>query len=144
MHVPMLFSTVRTDYAVLSLLSNTSQTPRAASKHHPSACQTVNLKCRNTISHATLTNPTPARMQYFNDPVHSHFYLPPLASKIYDTRQFQRLSDLKQLGLTYQVFRGASHNRCFPEFMGGSLLFAYTAPAWPYSRILAPCLHALA
>ena len=52
------------------------------------------------------------RMQYFNDPVHNLLHLPPLAAKIYDTRQFQRLSDLKQLGLTYQVFRGASHNRC--------------------------------
>lgn len=51
-------------------------------------------------------------MQYFNDPVHNLLHLPPLAAKIYDTRQFQRLSDLKQLGLTYQVFRGASHNRC--------------------------------
>jgi hypothetical protein len=46
--------------------------------------------------------------------VHKHLYLPPLAAKFYDTRQFQRLSDLKQLGLTYQVFRGASHNRCPP------------------------------
>ena len=52
------------------------------------------------------------RTQYFNDPVHNLLHLPPLAAKIYDTRQFQRLSDLKQLGLTYQVFRGASHNRC--------------------------------
>ena len=120
MHVPMLFTTVRIDYAVLS---NMSQTPRAARKHHPQPCLKLNLKCRNTLSPATLTNPTPACMQYFNDPVHSHFYLPPLARKIYDTRQFQRLSDLKQLGLTYQVFRGASHNRCFPEHTG--VLFAF-------------------
>ena len=81
-----------------------------------------------TISPASLTNPTPARMQYFNDPVHNHFYLPPLASKIYDTPQFQRLSDLKQLGLTYQVFRGASHNRCFPEHTGVVLCSLPTQP----------------
>ena len=50
-------------------------------------------------------------MQLFNDPVHGHFRLDPIAVKIIDTPQFQRLSDLKQLGCTYYVFRGASHNR---------------------------------
>ena len=47
----------------------------------------------------------------FNDPVHHHFALRPIATKFFDTRQFQRLRELKQLGLTYMVFPGASHNR---------------------------------
>ena len=38
----------------------------------------------------------------------------PVAVKIIDTPQFQRLADLKQLGCTYHVFRGASHNRLTP------------------------------
>ncbi|CAL8464238.1 g3773 [Coccomyxa elongata] len=47
----------------------------------------------------------------FNDPVHNHFRLDPVSMKIVDTPQFQRLADLKQLGCTYYVFRGASHAR---------------------------------
>ncbi|EIE24922.1 hypothetical protein COCSUDRAFT_14348 [Coccomyxa subellipsoidea C-169] len=52
--------------------------------------------------------------QLFNDPVHNHFRLDPVSMKIVDTPQFQRLADLKQLGCTYYVFRGASHARQFP------------------------------
>jgi len=47
----------------------------------------------------------------FNDPVHGHFSLPILLFKIIDTPQFQRLRKLKQLGMCYLVFPGASHNR---------------------------------
>ncbi|XP_076596618.1 deoxynucleoside triphosphate triphosphohydrolase SAMHD1-like [Chaetodon auriga] len=47
----------------------------------------------------------------FNDPIHGHVELHPLLIKIIDTPQFQRLRNLKQLGGTYFVFPGASHNR---------------------------------
>lgn len=47
----------------------------------------------------------------FNDPIHGHVELHPLLIKIIDTPQFQRLRYLKQLGGTYFVFPGASHNR---------------------------------
>ncbi|KAL4422624.1 hypothetical protein ABPG75_008821 [Micractinium tetrahymenae] len=47
----------------------------------------------------------------FQDPIHGCFRLDPLCTPIFDSRQFQRLRRLKQLGLTYQVFPGASHNR---------------------------------
>ncbi|CAJ1085055.1 deoxynucleoside triphosphate triphosphohydrolase SAMHD1 [Xyrichtys novacula] len=47
----------------------------------------------------------------FNDPIHGHVELHPLLIKIIDTPQFQRLRNLKQLGGTYLVFPGASHNR---------------------------------
>lgn len=43
--------------------------------------------------------------------MHGHIFLPGLACDVMDTPQFQRLRDLKQLGLTYLVFPGASHNR---------------------------------
>ncbi|KAF6714556.1 Deoxynucleoside triphosphate triphosphohydrolase SAMHD1 [Oryzias melastigma] len=47
----------------------------------------------------------------FNDPIHGHVDLHPLLIKIIDTPQFQRLRNIKQLGGTYFVFPGASHNR---------------------------------
>ncbi|XP_020785555.2 deoxynucleoside triphosphate triphosphohydrolase SAMHD1 isoform X2 [Boleophthalmus pectinirostris] len=47
----------------------------------------------------------------FNDPIHGHVELHPLLIKIIDTPQFQRLRNIKQLGGTYFVFPGASHNR---------------------------------
>ncbi|KAM7404835.1 hypothetical protein PAMP_012146 [Pampus punctatissimus] len=47
----------------------------------------------------------------FNDPIHGHVELHPLLIKIIDTPQFQRLRNIKQLGATYLVFPGASHNR---------------------------------
>ena len=46
-----------------------------------------------------------------NDPVHGHIALDDISLQIIDTRQFQRLRFLKQLGSAYYVFPGASHNR---------------------------------
>lgn len=51
------------------------------------------------------------QMKIFNDPIHGHIALHPLLVKITDTPQFQRLRHLKQLGATYLVYPGASHNR---------------------------------
>nr|GLL49917.1 deoxynucleoside triphosphate triphosphohydrolase SAMHD1 homolog [Ipomoea trifida] len=45
------------------------------------------------------------------DNVHGNIYLDPLSLKFVDTEQFQRLRDLKQLGLTYFVYPGAVHSR---------------------------------
>ncbi|XP_019510713.1 PREDICTED: deoxynucleoside triphosphate triphosphohydrolase SAMHD1 [Hipposideros armiger] len=53
-----------------------------------------------------------------NDPVHGHIDLHPLLIRIIDTPQFQRLRYIKQLGGTYYVFPGASHNR-FEHSLGG-------------------------
>ncbi|XP_043946114.1 deoxynucleoside triphosphate triphosphohydrolase SAMHD1 [Protopterus annectens] len=50
-------------------------------------------------------------MKVFNDPIHGHFELHPLLVQIIDTPQFQRLRNIKQLGGTYFVFPGGSHNR---------------------------------
>ncbi|WAR11804.1 SAMH1-like protein [Mya arenaria] len=47
----------------------------------------------------------------FNDPIHGLIELHPLCVKIIDTPEFQRLRFLKQLGSTYLVYPGASHNR---------------------------------
>ncbi|XP_056589714.1 deoxynucleoside triphosphate triphosphohydrolase SAMHD1 isoform X2 [Triplophysa dalaica] len=50
-------------------------------------------------------------MKVFNDPIHGHIEIHPLLVQIIDTAQFQRLRHIKQLGGTYLVFPGASHNR---------------------------------
>ncbi|XP_056129818.1 deoxynucleoside triphosphate triphosphohydrolase SAMHD1 [Lampris incognitus] len=46
-----------------------------------------------------------------NDPIHGHIEIHSLLIRIIDTPQFQRLRNIKQLGGTYYVFPGASHNR---------------------------------
>lgn len=61
--------------------------------------------------------------QVFNDPIHGHVEVHPLLIKIIDTPQFQRLRNIKQLGGTYFVFPGASHNR-FEHSIG--CVFSYT------------------
>lgn len=45
------------------------------------------------------------------DNVHGNIYLDPLALKFIDTEHFQRLRDLKQLGMTNMVYPGAVHSR---------------------------------
>jgi deoxynucleoside triphosphate triphosphohydrolase SAMHD1 len=45
------------------------------------------------------------------DSVHGNIFICPLAQKIIDTEEFQRLRNIKQLGCCYYVFPGASHNR---------------------------------
>ncbi|KAK9811442.1 hypothetical protein WJX72_003973 [[Myrmecia] bisecta] len=49
--------------------------------------------------------------KWINDPIHGLIRLDPVCFDIMDTPQFQRLRDLRQLGLTYFIFPGASHNR---------------------------------
>lgn len=61
-----------------------------------------------TMSQSFLTN---RRDKVVNDPIHGLFTIPSYCVELIDTPQFQRLRDLKQLGATYFVFPGASHNR---------------------------------
>ena len=46
-----------------------------------------------------------------NDPIHGHMHFSGKLMAVVDTPEFQRLRELKQLGSTYFVFPGASHNR---------------------------------
>ena len=56
------------------------------------------------------TGPSPpGRM--FSDAIHGHFELDPICVAFIDTVQFQRLHNLKQLGVGNLVFPSASHNR---------------------------------
>ena len=57
----------------------------------------------------------------FNDTIHGWMKLPAYAVRLMDTPQFQRLRDLKQLGVSYWVFPGACHNR-FEHSMGTAFL----------------------
>lgn len=49
--------------------------------------------------------------KHVHDNVHGNIYLNPLFLKFVDTEQFQRLRDLKQLGMAYMVYPGAVHSR---------------------------------
>lgn len=49
--------------------------------------------------------------KHIHDNVHGNIYLEPLFLKFIDTEEFQRLRDLKQLGLADMVFPGAVHTR---------------------------------
>ncbi|KAI9168874.1 hypothetical protein LWI28_003167 [Acer negundo] len=49
--------------------------------------------------------------KHVHDNVHGNIYLDPLSLKFIDTEQFQRLRDLKQLGLAHLVYPGAVHSR---------------------------------
>ncbi|KAJ1941667.1 hypothetical protein GGF37_003445 [Kickxella alabastrina] len=61
------------------------------------------------------------RTKYINDPIHGYINLSETALQFIDTPQFQRLRYLKQLGTSYHVFPGASHNR-FEHCIGTSYL----------------------
>lgn len=49
--------------------------------------------------------------KFFRDPVHGDVWLTLLETKIVDTRAFQRLGQIRQLGCAYLVYRGATHTR---------------------------------
>ncbi|XP_071817032.1 deoxynucleoside triphosphate triphosphohydrolase SAMHD1-like isoform X3 [Apostichopus japonicus] len=57
----------------------------------------------------------------FNDSVHGHIEMHPLLVSIIDTPEFQRLRFIKQMGMCYFVYPGASHNR-FEHSLGVSYL----------------------
>eukprot|EP00887_Chlorella_sp_A99_P000318 scaffold13.g318.t1 len=65
------------------------------------------------------------KSKLFNDPIHGSYRLSAACTAVLDTSQFQRLRRLKQLGLTYMVFPGASHNR-FEHSLG----VAHLATKW--------------
>ncbi|MFW6215929.1 MAG: HD domain-containing protein [Alkalispirochaetaceae bacterium] len=45
------------------------------------------------------------------DPLWNHIYLPPGIARLTETREFQQLARIKQLGPTYLVYPGATHTR---------------------------------
>lgn len=55
------------------------------------------------------------------DPIHKYMEFSKLLIRVIDTVEFQRLRQIKQLGLCYYVFPGASHNR-FEHSLGVSHL----------------------
>ncbi|KAJ2896042.1 hypothetical protein IWW38_002137 [Coemansia aciculifera] len=59
--------------------------------------------------------------KYINDPIHGYINLDDQVLQFIDTPQFQRLRHLKQLGSSYYVFPGGSHNR-FEHCIGTSYL----------------------
>ncbi|CAN8071585.1 unnamed protein product [Agarophyton chilense] len=66
-------------------------------------------------------SPSYPRVKVINDPIHGHFELHDPILRLMDTPHFQRLRDVKQLGATYFIYPGASHNR-FEHCIGVSHL----------------------
>lgn len=64
------------------------------------------MKIKMTLNPKLLNN-----HKIINDSIHGHFELSKLAVSIIDTPEFQRLRNLKQLGLTCYVYPGAEHTR---------------------------------
>ncbi|KAM5540654.1 hypothetical protein V8D89_005685 [Ganoderma adspersum] len=67
----------------------------------------------------SLEGPTPVRK--FKDSIHDYLYFGPTICAVMDTPQFQRLREIKQLGTSYYVWPGASHNR-FEHCLGVAYL----------------------
>jgi HD superfamily phosphohydrolase len=63
--------------------------------------------------------------KYVHDPIHGFMLLPKSLFRIIDTPEFQRLRDIKQLGLLFFVFPGAVHGR-FEHSLGT----AHLAKKW--------------
>lgn len=57
----------------------------------------------------------------YMDPVHGHIDLPKYLVRIINTRQFQRLRNLLQLGVSFNVFPTATHKR-FEHCIGTAYL----------------------
>lgn len=53
----------------------------------------------------------PRHTKPVHDNVHKTIYLDPLSQRFIDTEEFQRLRDVKQLGMCHLVFPGAVHSR---------------------------------
>ncbi|KAI0829200.1 HD-domain/PDEase-like protein [Trametes gibbosa] len=63
----------------------------------------------------------PTSLRRFKDSIHDYLPFGPTICTIIDTPQFQRLRNIKQLGTSYYVWPGASHNR-FEHCLGVAYL----------------------
>lgn len=58
----------------------------------------------------------------FRDPVHGYIVVPPEFMKLVDTKEFQRLRRIRQLGFSFFTYHGAEHSR-FTHSLGVFHLF---------------------
>lgn len=78
------------------------------------------------------------KVRVFNDPIHGHFELSTLSTKIIDTPHFQRLRDISQLGTVYYVFPGASSKRFEHSIGVAHLSRTFIRKCIHYPRIACP------
>ncbi|KAF8554681.1 HD-domain/PDEase-like protein [Imleria badia] len=64
-----------------------------------------------TMTESVSTRTRLLQTRYFKDSVHDYVSFSPWICSFIDTKHFQRLRYIKQLGLTYHVFPSAAHNR---------------------------------
>ncbi|KAJ3506577.1 hypothetical protein NLJ89_g6795 [Agrocybe chaxingu] len=68
-------------------------------------------------------DPPNAVRRHIKDPIHNYIPVHPLLSRFIDTKQFQRLRNIKQLGTTCYVWPGGSHTRfehCLARWRSGN------------------------
>ncbi|KZT13237.1 HD-domain/PDEase-like protein [Laetiporus sulphureus 93-53] len=73
------------------------------------------------LQHRPHVSPAMGEIRRFKDPVHDYMPFSTEICAIIDTPQFQRLRNIKQLGTSYYVWPGASHNR-FEHSLGVAYL----------------------
>mmetsp|Transcript_145219 Transcript_145219/g.463944 ORF Transcript_145219/g.463944 Transcript_145219/m.463944 type:complete len:626 (+) Transcript_145219:206-2083(+) len=83
----------------------------------------VQDRVRNIL--ATRSKVLPLLRETFtpNDPVHGLMHLPAIVKVVVDTLTFQRMRQIKQLGICALVYPGATHNRFFHSI--GTCFLAY-------------------
>lgn len=98
----------------------------------------ANMECNNGLPVVKEYLGGKLHGKIINDPVHGTYRLSAESKVIFDTRQFQRLRRLKQLGMTYYVFPGASHNR-FEHSLGvAHLAQKFAQQLWSFQRAELP------
>lgn len=102
----------------LSLTPNHSQTttPKKLRVEQAFEYSPINQRSQTLPSAAVTTSTTRVvrnqhKVTYFNDPIHGNISIDGLCLQIVDTKEFQRLRQLKQLGTCDYVYPGATHSR---------------------------------
>ncbi|KAF8351698.1 hypothetical protein F5887DRAFT_88 [Amanita rubescens] len=96
------------------------------------------LRLGDELEESAIDTPASIPNSAMKDPIHDQIPVSPKLKSFIDTPQYQRLRDIKQLGVSYYVWPGASHNR-FEHGLGvaylGRLLAEHLQKSQPELKI---------